>query len=494
MKPATKLWGAQTELSLKNFPIGTPSGANSGATPRTNKGATSANGSPQASTPPPMPQLMPLPLIRALGIQKQAAALANRQLGLLPKKVGDAIATAAQEVASGKWDNQFPLVIWQTGSGTQTNMNANEVIASRANQLLGANKSPKKTSKGLAQKLAKYKVHPNDHCNLAQSSNDTFPTAMHIATVGLVRAKLNPALKSLIKGLEAKQRQFSGTVKMGRTHLQDAVPITLDQVFSAYVAGLSKAEARLKPLEQELYYLAQGGTAVGTGLLASPKFATTFVAHLKKLTALPFKTAPNKFAAIATHDDLVAYSGGLVALATTLTKIAGDIRLLASGPRGGLGELVIPANEPGSSIMPGKVNPTQAESLIQICAQVVGNHTALTLGAGGGQFELNAAKPLIIKNLLESIVLLADGMASFNLRLIKGIKANKAKLAQNVETSLMLVTALVPHIGYDKATSIAKFAHSNNLTLKQAAHKLGLVSGADFDRWVRPENMLKPRG
>ena len=475
MKPATKLWGAQTELSLKNFPIGT------GATPRTNKGATSANGLPQASTPPPMPQLMPLPVIRALGIQKQAAALANRQLGLLPKKVGDAIATAAQEVASGKWDNQFPLVIWQTGSGTQTNMNANEVIATRANQLLKAQK-------------AKYKVHPNDHCNLAQSSNDTFPTAMHIATVGLVRAKLTPALKSLIKGLEAKQRQFSGTVKMGRTHLQDAVPITLDQVFSAYVAGLSKAEARLKLLEQELYYLAQGGTAVGTGLLASPKFATTFVAHLKKLTALPFKTAPNKFAAIATHDDLVAYSGGLVALATTLTKIAGDIRLLASGPRGGLGELVIPANEPGSSIMPGKVNPTQAESLIQICAQVVGNHTALTLGAGGGQFELNAAKPLIIKNLLESIVLLADGMASFNLRLVKGIKANKAKLAQNVETSLMLVTALVPHIGYDKATSIAKFAHSNNLTLKQAAHKLGLVSGADFDRWVRPENMLKPKG
>lgn len=435
-----KLWGAQTARSLINFPIGE--------------------------------QKMPKLLIHALGLQKQAAALANTQLGLLNKNLGTAIAEAAARVAAGELDDHFPLVVWQTGSGTQTNMNANEVIANLAAKKVG-------------------NVHPNDHCNLCQSSNDTFPTAMHIAAASLVRRRLNPSLDGLIKELLDKQRRFGKIVKMGRTHLQDAVPITLGQVFSGYVAQLSRARSRLKAAEKSLYLLAQGGTAVGTGMLAHPKFAAAFIKHLKELSGMPFKSAANKFAAIAAHDDLVAYSAELQTLAAALMKIANDIRFLASGPRGGLGELKLAANEPGSSIMPGKVNPTQAEALTQVCARVMGNHTAITVGGSLGHFELNVFKPLIIHSLLESIGLLADGMDSFALRLVRGIEVDEKKIAATLQNSLMLVTALSPHIGYDQAAKVAKTAYAQNLTLKQAAARLGLVSETDFDKLVRPSEMVK---
>ena len=443
--PADKLWGAQTARSLRNFPIG--------------EGG----------------QRMPRRLIHALGLQKQAAAMANVELGLLDKKLGAAIARGAAEIAEGKLDEHFPLVVWQTGSGTQTNMNANEVIANRAAAWLGKNMP-----------------HPNDHCNLCQSSNDTFPTAMHIAMVQSLRGRLNPSLRALIGELKAKQLRFAKIVKMGRTHLQDAVPITLGQVFSAYVAQLKQAESRLKTAERELYRLAQGGTAVGTGLLAHPRFAVTFIKKLRELTRLPFKTAANKFAAIAAHDGLVAYSSQLQTLAAALMKIANDIRFLASGPRGGLGELLLEANEPGSSIMPGKVNPTQAEALTQICARVMGNHAAVNIAGSLGHFELNTFKPLLIHNLLESVILLADGMDSFRQRLVRGIKANTEKIAQTMRSSLMLVTALSPHIGYDNAARVAKVAYERSLTLKQAAAKLGLVSEENYDRLVRPRQMTRP--
>ncbi len=416
---------------------------------------------------------MPTRLIHALGLQKQAAALANTELGLMEPKLGKAIAEAAAEISRGEMDNHFPLVVWQTGSGTQTNMNANEVIANRA------------ARRGL-------KPHPNDHCNMSQSSNDSFPTSMHIAAAKLAKEELNPALKTLIRSVKSKQKKFARIVKMGRTHLQDAVPITLGQVFSAYASQLEQARVRLSTAEKGLYFLAQGGTAVGTGLLSHPRFATVFIKHLKKLSKLPFKPAANKFAAIAAHDALVAYSAELQTLATALFKIANDIRFLASGPRGGLGELRLPANEPGSSIMPGKVNPTQAEALTQICARVIGNHCAVTLGGGMGHFELNAFKPLIIHCLLESMTLLADGIKSFEKRLVRGIEADKEKIEKTMRNSLMLVTALSPHIGYDKAAEVAKTAHAENLTLKRATVKLGLMEEAEFDRLVRPEKMTKP--
>ena len=447
--PGDRYWGAQTERSLENFPIGT--------------------------------ERMPLPLIHAFGLQKKAAALANMSLGDLPERLAQAIVTAADEVIAGRLDEHFPLVVWQTGSGTQTNMNVNEVIANRAIELLGG---------ALGSKTP---VHPNDHVNMSQSSNDSFPTAMHIAAATEIHERLLPALQHLQGALSERSRAFADIVKIGRTHLQDATPITLGQEFGAYARQIELGIARVEACLPRLYPVAQGGTAVGTGLNARPEFAERFVAQLRELSRLPFTSAADKFEVLAAHDALVEVSGALNVIAASAMKIANDIRLLGSGPRSGLGEITLPENEPGSSIMPGKVNPTQAEALTMVAAQVMGNHVAITIAGSQGHLELNVFKPVIIHNLLQSIRLLADAGRSFADRCVKGIEANRERIAELLHRSLMLVTALTPHIGYDKAAEIAKKAHRDRLTLKEAALALGHVSEEDFERWVRPGDMLEPR-
>ncbi|MHA6768671.1 class II fumarate hydratase [Sphingobium ummariense] len=445
--PADAYWGAQTQRSIENFPFG--------ATER-----------------------MPIGIVHALAIVKQAAARVNRRHGL-DAAVADAIEAAAAEVVAGQHDDQFPLVIWQTGSGTQSNMNVNEVIAGRANEML------------TGQRGGKAPVHPNDGVNFGQSSNDSFPTALHVAAALAATRQLLPALERLENALLAKAEAWSGIVKIGRTHLQDATPLTLGQEFSGYHAQLRLARTRIVPLvEHGLSKLAQGGTAVGTGLNAPPGFAEDIAAEIAAITGFPFETAPNKFEALASHDTLVDFSGRLNTLAVALTKIANDIRLLGSGPRSGLGELDLPANEPGSSIMPGKVNPTQCEMLTMVAAQVIGNHQAVTIGGMQGHMELNVFKPLIGAAVLRSIHLLSVGMESFAERCVEGLEANEGRIAELVDRSLMLVTALAPEIGYDNAAKIAKHAHAEGLTLREAGLKLGLVDEATFDRLVRPENMV----
>ena len=446
---ADKYWGAQTQRSLQNFKIGD--------------------------------EKMPAPLVRALGVIKQSAAKVNMELGVMNKETGNAICKAADEVINLKLIEHFPLVVWQTGSGTQTNMNANEVISNRAIEMLGGKMGSKKP------------IHPNDHCNMGQSSNDTFPTAMHIAAVEQIHHELIPALKHLHKELDKKARKFSNIVKIGRTHLQDATPLTLGQEFSGYVAQLANGIDRAKECLPRLYKLAQGGTAVGTGINSKKGFDKKFAAKVKKITGLPFITAPNKFEALAAHDAIVEASGVMNVLAVSLMKIANDIRLLGSGPRCGLGELILPENEPGSSIMPGKVNPTQCEALTMVCAQVMGNNVAVTVAGSNGHFELNVFKPVMIYNLLQSIRLIADGARSFTDNCVVGIKANVKRIESLRDESLMLVTALNPHIGYDNAAKIAKKAHKENKTLKQAALELKLLTSEQFDKWVRPEDMTGPR-
>jgi fumarate hydratase class II len=444
--PADRLWGAQTQRSLENFPIGS--------------------------------ERMPAALIRALGLQKQAAALANKALAVLAPGLADAIAAAAAEVADGSLSDHFPLVVWQTGSGTHTNMNANEVIANRANQALGAPLG------------AKIPVHPNDHVNRSQSSNDSFPTAIHIAVAEEISHRLLPALDRLREALTAKADSFAAIIKIGRTHLQDAVPLTLGQEVGAWAAQVAQAGRRIRLGLDEVFEVAQGGTAVGTGLNAPPGFATAFCGELTRLTGLPFRPAANCFAALAAHDALVALAGPLNALAAALAKIANDVRLLGSGPRCGLGELVLPANEPGSSIMPGKANPSQAEALSMVCAQVMGNAVTIGIAGAQGHLQLNVYKPVIAHALLQSIRLLAEAADSFRLRCIDGLEADQGRITQLLERSLMLVTALAPRLGYDAAAAIAHKAHAEGTTLRQAAVSLGLVSGEDFDAWVRPEEMI----
>jgi fumarate hydratase class II len=421
---------------------------------------------------------MPRELIRAFGILKLAAARANAELGALPEDLADLIARAAQEVIEGELDDHFPLVVWQTGSGTQTNMNANEVIANRAIELAGGaigSRSP---------------VHPNDHVNRGQSSNDTFPAAMHIAAADQLVHRLLPALGHLRDQLDAKSREFAELVKIGRTHLMDAVPLTLGQEFSGYVSQLDKDRARIETALPDLYELALGGTAVGTGLNTHPQFARRTAKIISEITGLPFVPAENFFAALAAHDAVVAASGALKTAACSVMKIANDIRLLASGPRCGLGEIALPANEPGSSIMPGKVNPTQAEALTMVAAQVIGNDAAVAIGGASGHLELNVFKPMMIFNLLWSTRLLADGCRSFADRCVAGIQANEERLAELVQRSLMLVTALSPEIGYDNAAKVAKKAHDEGLTLKEAALRLDLMSADEFDALVRPDEMV----
>ena len=446
--PAERYWGAQTQRSLQNFRIGG--------------------------------ERMPPALIEALGIQKLAAARVNRRLGQLPEEIAPAIEEAAKEVADGKLTQEFPLVVWQTGSGTQSNMNANEVIAGRANEIL------------TGQRGGKDPVHPNDHCNRGQSSNDTFPTAMHIAAVRLLKGETLPKLTALAEALEAKAREFDGIIKIGRTHLMDATPLTLGQEFSGYAQQMRYGAARVEASLERLSLLAQGGTAVGTGLNAIEGFDTAFAEEVSALTGYPFKTAPNKFEALAAHDAIVEASGALNTVAVSAMKIANDVRLLGSGPRSGLGELLLPANEPGSSIMPGKVNPTQSEALTQVAAQVMGNHTTITVAGSNGHFELNVFKPVLIYNLLQSAKLLGDGCESFRTNCVEGIEANETRIAELMEQSLMLVTALNPHIGYDNAAKIAKKAHAENTTLKEAGVALGLLSEEDFERWVDPSAMIGP--
>jgi fumarate hydratase class II len=446
--PADRYWGAQTQRSLENFRIGG--------------------------------ERMPEALIQALGVQKKAAALANMALGELDPRVGEAIVRAAEEVISGKLSEHFPLVVWQTGSGTQTNMNANEVIANRAIEILGREIGSKQP------------VHPNDHVNRGQSSNDSFPTAMHIAAAREITGRLLPALRGLLSALEGKAAEFAGIVKIGRTHTQDATPLTLGQEFSGYATQVRKGIGRIEATLPGLFELAQGGTAVGTGLNARAGFAEAFAAEAAKITGLAFITAPNKFEALAAHDAIVEASGALNVLAVSLNKIANDIRFLASGPRSGLGELILPANEPGSSIMPGKVNPTQTEALTMVCAQVFGNHVSITVAGASGHFELNVFKPVLIFNLLQSVRLLADAAASFTDNCVVGIEADRSRIAELMRRSLMLVTALNPHIGYDNAAKIAKKAHADGTTLKEAARELGLVEPEQFDQWVRPEAMVSP--
>src|SRR5688572_11580760 len=448
--PAERLWGAQTERSLRFFRI-------SG-------------------------ERMPLALIYALALVKKAASTVNAELGLLAPDKAQAIARAADEVLAGRHDAEFPLVVWQTGSGTQTNMNVNEVLANRASEILGGERG--------ARRL----VHPNDEVNLGQSSNDVFPTAMHIAAARAVKVQLVPAVQALRATLEAKSVAFQDIVKIGRTHLQDATPLTLGQEFSGYVAQLDHALGALRAAAGPLHELAIGGTAVGTGLNAHPPFARRVCERIASATGLPFGEAPNKFAALAGHEPIVFAHGALKALAAALFKIGNDIRLAASGPRSGLGELSIPENEPGSSIMPGKVNPTQAEALTMACAQVFGNDVAVNVGGASGHFELNVFKPMIIHAFLQSLRLLADASRSFDEHCARGIEANEARIAELVERSLMLVTALAPHIGYDRAAEIAKKAHRDGGTLREAALALGYVAGEDFDRWVRPEAMIGRRG
>lgn len=445
---ASRYWGAQTQRSLQNFKIGS--------------------------------ERMPLPLIHAFGLQKRAAATVNVALGKLDDMRGTAIMKAATEVMEGQWDDHFPLVVWQTGSGTQTNMNANEVIANRAIELLDGiigSKTP---------------VHPNDHVNCSQSSNDSFPTVMHIAAVLEIHQKLLPSLEKLYLSFKNKSNQFKDIIKIGRTHLQDATPLTLGQEFSGYTTQIHKSRERIERTLPALYELAQGGTAVGTGLNCPSLFAKKFAEEVATLTKLPFVSAPNKFEALASHDALVEMSGALNTLAVALMKIANDIRFLASGPRCGLGELSLPENEPGSSIMPGKVNPTQCEALTMVCAQVMGNHTTVTVAGANGHFELNVFKPVIIYNVLQSIRLLSDACQSFVDHCVDGIQANESRIHKLLHDSLMLVTALNPHIGYDKAAQIAKKAHHENMTLKEAALRLGYLTADEFETWVQPASMIGP--
>jgi fumarate hydratase class II len=445
--PAHAYWGAQTERSVENFPFG----------PR---------------------EQMPIEIVHALGLIKQAAARVNARIAGLDPKIAEVIQQAASEVARGDLDSQFPLVIWQTGSGTQSNMNANEVIASRANEILTGKRGGKSP------------VHPNDDVNKSQSSNDSFPTAMHIAAAIAVHGRLLPALKTMHDKLADQAKRWDEIVKIGRTHLQDATPLTLGQEFSGYAAQVGDCIDRVEGVLPRLMRLAQGGTAVGTGLNAPKGFAGEFAREVSGLTRLPFASAPNKFAELAAHDTLVELSGVLNVIAVALTKIANDIRLLGSGPRCGIGELKLPENEPGSSIMPGKVNPTQAEMLTMVAAQVMGNHVAVTIGGLQGHFELNVFKPLIGANVIRSINLLSTGMDSFTVRMLDGIEPNLDRIAELMNRSLMLVTALAPEIGYDNAASIAKHAHKTGKTLKDAGLELGLVDEETFDRVVRPETMV----
>ncbi len=445
--PADCYWGAQTQRSIENFPFGER-------------------------------ERMPVEIVHALGFVKQAAAQVNARIGGLDGKLAEAIDRAAAEVAGGTRDEEFPLVIWQTGSGTQSNMNANEVIAGRANEILTGTRG------------GKTPVHPNDHVNKGQSSNDSFPTAMHIAVARAAHRRLLPALSTLHARLDAQARAWDRIVKIGRTHLQDATPLTLGQEFSGYAHQVAMGIARVEAALPRVMELAQGGTAVGTGLNAPQGFAEQFAKAVAELTGLPFVTAPNKFEALAAHDALVEFSGALNTIAVSLTKIANDIRLLGSGPRCGLGELKLPENEPGSSIMPGKVNPTQAEALTMACAQVMGNHMAVTVGGLQGHFELNVFKPLIGANVLRSIHLLSVGAESFTARMLDGTEPDEARIADLMNRSLMLVTALAPEIGYDNAATIAKHAHKKGLTLKEAGLDLGLVDEETFDRVVKPELML----
>jgi fumarate hydratase class II len=442
---ADRYWGAQTQRSLENFRIGN--------------------------------ERMPLPIIRALAIVKRAAAEVNRALGLLDARRMRAIVKAADEIIAGRLDDHFPLVVWQTGSGTQTNMNLNEVIANRANELLGGKRG------------AKSPVHPNDHVNLSQSSNDCFPTAMHIAAAQEIAHRLLPALVHLHAALKEKSKAFARIVKIGRTHTQDATPMTLGQEFSGYAAQVEHGVARVRLGLKELYPLAQGGTAVGTGLNADRRFGRLFAKRVAAITGLPFVSAPNKFEALAAHDAEVFAHGAVNSLAAGLFKIANDIRLLGSGPRSGLGELILPENEPGSSIMPGKVNPTQAEALTMVCCQVFGDHTTISTAASQGHFELNVYKPVIAYALLQSIGLMADAARSFADKCVAGITANEPRIRESMQRSLMLVTALAPRIGYDKAAKIARAAHANGTTLREEATRLGYVTEDEFDRLVRPERM-----
>jgi fumarate hydratase class II len=419
-------------------------------------------------------------MIRALGVLKKAAALTNGDLGTLSKDQVDLIVRAADEVIDGRLDSHFPLFVWQTGSGTQTNMNANEVISNRAIEMAGGVVGSKKP------------IHPNDHVNRGQSSNDTFPTAMHIAAAEEVVHQLLPAVDQLSGTLHAKAAEFDDIVKIGRTHLQDATPLTLGQEMSGWVAQIDLATAAIEAAMPPVYELALGGTAVGTGLNTHPEYAVRSAKHIAMLTGLPFKTAPNKFAALAGHEPLVALHGAIKTLAVALMKVANDVRWLASGPRSGLGEIVIPENEPGSSIMPGKVNPTQSEAMTMVCLQVMGNDVAVTMGGASGNFELNVFKPLIIHNVLQSIRLLADACTNFNRFCAAGIEPNRARIDDNLHRSLMLVTALNPHIGYDNAAKIAKKAHKDGTTLKEAAVALKLVTPEQFDEWVDPKKMTEP--
>ena len=445
--PGDSYWGAQTERSIENFPFGER-------------------------------EAMPAEIVHALGFVKQAAARVNARIGGLDPQLADAIQQAAAEVARGDLDGQFPLVIWQTGSGTQSNMNANEVIAGRANEQLSGTRGGKEP------------VHPNDHVNKGQSSNDSFPTAMHIAAGIAVSRKLIPALRTIHARLTDQAKRWDHLVKIGRTHLQDATPLTLGQEFSGYAAQIEDNIARLSGMLPRVMRLAQGGTAVGTGLNAPPGFAEAFAQEVANLTQLPFTSAPNKFSELAAHDTLVELSGALNTLAVSLSKIANDIRLLGSGPRCGFGELKLPENEPGSSIMPGKVNPTQCEMLTMVAAQVMGNHVAVTIGGLQGHLELNVFKPLIAANVLRSITLLTVGIESFTARTLDGLEPDEARISELMNRSLMLVTALAPEIGYDNAAAIAKHAHKQGMTLKQAGLDLGLVDEETFDRVVRPESML----
>jgi fumarate hydratase class II len=447
--PADKLWGAQTERSVHNFRIGT--------------------------------ERMPLPVVRALGLIKRAAAEVNRDLGSLDARRAKAIVAVAQKIADGELNDHFPLLVWQTGSGTQTNMNVNEVIANAANVALGGKLGTRSP------------VHPNDHVNMSQSSNDSIPTAMHIAAALEIAGHLLPALNVLHAALDKKAREFARIVKIGRTHTMDATPITLGQEFSGYAAQVKSAAARLGLAQRELYPLAQGGTAVGTGINTKPAFAKLFAHRIEQLTKLPFRSAPNKFEHMAGHDAYVFVHGAINAAATALFKIANDIRLLGSGPRSGLGELILPANELGSSIMPGKTNPTQSEALTMVCCQVFGNQTTISVAGSQGHFELNVYKPVLAYCMLQSIRLLGDAANSFTDNCVLGIKPNEPRIAELMQRSLMLVTALSPHIGYDKAAQVAKAAHANGTTLREEALRLGFISGKEFDRLVRPDRMTRPR-
>ncbi len=445
-----RYWGAQTERSRRNFRIGDES--------------------------------MPKPLIRALAMVKKAAALTNLELGLIDARLANAIAAAADEVIEGRLDTHFPLVVWQTGSGTQSNMNVNEVIGNRASEMLGGKLG------------AKHPIHPNDHVNLGQSSNDTFPTAMHIAAANEIAYRMNPALARLYQALKDKAEAFQDIIKIGRTHLQDATPLTLGQEFGGYAAQIDHGIARVKQTLYGLYALAQGGTAVGTGLNTSPRFAEAFAAKIAEMTKLPFVTAPNKFEALAAHDACVFTHGALNTVAVSMFKIANDIRLLGSGPRSGFGELILPENEPGSSIMPGKVNPTQCEAVTMVAAQVMGNQSTISFAGSQGHFELNVFKPLVAYAMLQSIRLLTDVSESFTDHCIVGLEANRERIKDHLQRSLMLVTALAPHIGYDKASEIAKAAHKRGTTLREEAVRSGYVTPEEFDRLVRPEDMIGPKG